>query len=108
MAAKRASAKNMESAETESRVQNERLVIPVIQEEITVDKQIVETGKVRISKRISKHEELVDVPFLRNEVSTERVLVNLFVEAVPPVRQDGDTMIIPVFKERLVVQKNCC
>lgn len=81
------------------------LVIPVIQEEVIVNKQVVETGKVRISKRISEHEELVDVPLLREEVAVERVPVNLFVEQRPPVRQEGDTMIIPVVEERIVIQK---
>ena|SRR5688500_7182040 len=81
------------------------MVIPVIQEEIIVDKQVIETGKVRISKRISGHEELVDVPLFREEVTVERVPVNLFVEEPPPVRQEGDTMIIPVVREEIIVQK---
>lgn len=81
------------------------MVIPVIQEEIIVDKQVVETGKVRISKRISEHEELVDVPLFREEVVVERVPINLFVEEPPPVRQEGDTMIIPVVREEIVIQK---
>lgn len=81
------------------------MVIPVIQEEIIVDKQVVETGRVRISKRISEHEELVDVPLFREEVSVERVPVNLFVEAQPPVRQEGDTMVIPVVREEIIIQK---
>ena len=81
------------------------MVIPVIQEEINVDKQVIETGKVRISKRISEHEELVDVPLFREEVVVERVPVNLFVEEPPPVRQEGDTMIIPVVREEIIIQK---
>jgi uncharacterized protein (TIGR02271 family) len=83
----------------------EPLVIPVIQEEVIVNKQVVETGKVRISKRISEHEELVDVPLLREEVAIERVPINLFVEQRPTVRQEGDTMIIPVVEERIFIQK---
>lgn len=82
-----------------------QLLIPVIQEEIRVDKRVVESGKVRISKRISEHEELVDVPLMHEEVSIERVQLNLFVEAMPPVRQEGDTMVIPVVREEIVIQK---
>jgi uncharacterized protein (TIGR02271 family) len=81
------------------------MVFPVIQEEVIVDKQVIETGKVRISKRISEHEELVDVPLFREEVVVERVPVNLFVEEPPPVRQEGDTMIIPVVREEIIIQK---
>jgi uncharacterized protein (TIGR02271 family) len=105
MATKRARNVKAETAETVPQIENEKMVIPVIQEEIIIEKQVVETGRVRISKRISEHEELVDVPLLAEEVSVERVPMNLFVEARPPVRQEGDTMIIPVVREQVIVQK---
>ncbi|HEY0458418.1 MAG TPA: YsnF/AvaK domain-containing protein [Pyrinomonadaceae bacterium] len=105
MAAKRALPTNAQTAKNDSQTQSEKMVIPVIQEEITVGKQVVEAGRVRISKRISEHEELVDVPLFREEVRVERVPVNLFVEQLPPVRQEGDTMIIPVVEEQIVIQK---
>ena len=81
------------------------MVIPVMAEEIAVGKKVIESGKVRISKRISEHEELVDVPLFREEVSVERVPINQFIETRPPVRQEGDTMIIPVVEEQVVIQK---
>lgn len=83
----------------------EATVIPVIQEEVVVDKRVVETGKVRISKRIREYEETVDEPLFREEVAVERVPINQFVEARPGVRQEGDTMIIPVVEEQIFVQK---
>ena len=86
-------------------IDNPEVVIPVVQEEIKVDKQVIETGKVRISKKISEHEELIDEPLRREEVSVERVPVNRYVDAPPQVRQEGDTMIIPVVHEEIVVQK---
>jgi len=98
--------KSLQSPVTEETpVLGEKMVIPVIQEEVTIDRRVIETGKVRISKRISEHEELVDEPILRDEVSVERVPINLFVEAQPPVRQDGDTIIIPVVEEQIIIQK---
>ncbi|HLM01543.1 MAG TPA: YsnF/AvaK domain-containing protein [Pyrinomonadaceae bacterium] len=81
------------------------IVVPVIQEQVTVDKKIVETGKVRISKRVSQHEELIDVPILREQVNIERVPVNQVVDAPPQVRQEGDTMIIPIVEEQVFYQK---
>jgi len=105
MAAKRAGTTDTRAEKTNTQTESEKMVIPVIEEEITVGKQVVEAGRVRISKRISEHEELVDVPLFREEVRVERVPVNLFVEAVPQVRQEGDTMIIPVVEEQIVVQK---
>ncbi|HEY8563434.1 MAG TPA: YsnF/AvaK domain-containing protein [Pyrinomonadaceae bacterium] len=104
MAEKRA-ATNRKTTETGARTGGEKLVIPVIAEEISVDKKIVESGRVRISKRVSEREEIVDVPLFREEVRVERVPINLFVEAPPAVRQEGDTMIIPVVEEQVVIQK---
>ena len=105
MAAKRAAVTKREAAENEAQTAGGKTIIPVIAEEISVGKKVIESGKVRISKRITEHEELVDVPLFREEVRVERVPMNLFVEAPPPVRQEGDTMIIPVVEERIVVQK---
>lgn len=86
-------------------VENPEVVIPVIEEEVKVGKKIVETGKVRISKKVSEHEELVDEPLLREQVAVERVPVNQYVEVMPQPRQEGDRLIIPVVKEEIVVQK---
>jgi uncharacterized protein (TIGR02271 family) len=80
-------------------------VIPVIQEQATVQKRVVETGRVRIAKHVREYEEIVDVPHFQEEVKVERVPVNQFVDAVPEVRTEGETTIIPVVEERYVVEK---
>ena len=81
------------------------MVIPVIEEEVKIEKHIVPTGKVNITKRIREREEVVDVPRYRGEVSINRVPVNMFVEEHPPIRQEGDTMIIPIVQEQMVMVK---
>lgn len=85
--------------------QSEGMVIPIIEERAVVDKKIVETGKVIISKRVSEHEKLIDEPLLQEQVSVERVPVNQFVESHPETRQDGDTLIVPVVEEQLILKK---
>ena len=85
--------------------QNAATVIPVIEEQIVVDKYVIERGKVRVSKRISEHEEIVDEPLFHEEVRVERVPVNQIVESAPPVRNEGDTLVIPVVEERIFVEK---
>ncbi|MDQ3323049.1 MAG: YsnF/AvaK domain-containing protein [Acidobacteriota bacterium] len=89
----------------ESVSDNTATVIPVIEEQITVDKQVVESGKVRISKHAREIEENVDIPLLHEEVSVERVQMNQVVEERLPVRYDGDTLVIPVVEEQVVLQK---
>jgi uncharacterized protein (TIGR02271 family) len=80
-------------------------IIPVIQEEIVVDKYVVERGKVRVSKRVSEHEEIVDEPLFHEEVSVERVPINQIIENAPGVRNEGDTLVIPIVEERVFVEK---
>lgn len=94
-----------EKFSSEIEISDEKLVIPIIEEEAFLDKRVVETGKVRISKRISEREETIDEPLFREEVSVERVPVNQYVDQMPQIRHEGDVMIIPVVQEQLVMQK---
>jgi uncharacterized protein (TIGR02271 family) len=80
-------------------------VIPVIQEQATVKKRVVETGKVHIRKHLREYEELVDIPHIQEEIRVERVPINEFVDDAPTVRTEGETTIIPVLEERYVVEK---
>jgi uncharacterized protein (TIGR02271 family) len=84
------------------------LRIPLMKEEIEVGKRRVDTGKgVRVHKTVSEHEQLVDLSLLHDEITIEHVPMDwIITEAEPPgMRQEGDTMIVPVFEEILVVQK---
>ncbi len=100
--AKKTAAENF-SVEPEKN--DQKLVFPVIEEQAFVDKRVIETGKVRISKQISEREELIDVPLFREEVTVERIPVNQYVDQPPQVRHEGDVMIIPVVQEQLVMQR---
>ena len=80
--------------------------IPVIEETLDVGKQKVESGKVKVSKKIFEEEETIDVPTLHEKLSVERVAVNKYVDSPPPaIRHEGDTTIIPVLEEVVVVEK---
>ncbi len=82
-----------------------QIVLPVIEETLDVQKHEVETGRVRITKKVHEREEIVDVPLMEEEVSVTRVDINRIVEGAVPVRHDGDTMIIPLLEEVLVTEK---
>lgn len=81
------------------------LVIPVIVEEARVRKQRTVSGRVRINKHVDTREEVVNPPLYREEVRVEHVPVDRWVEKPPEVRSEGDTLIIPVLEEVLVVEK---
>jgi uncharacterized protein (TIGR02271 family) len=75
-------------------------VIPVIQEELHIEKNIVEKGKLLIHKRITSEENEINIPLTQEEYKVERILVNEFLENPPlPVRYEDETMIIPVVRE---------
>jgi uncharacterized protein (TIGR02271 family) len=88
-----------------SAVGGKSMVVPVMAEELDVQKRKVETGRVRINKVVREHEELVDEPLLREEVIVERVPINRFVEEAIPLRSEGDTIIISLLEEVPVVEK---
>jgi len=84
---------------------NETVVVPIVAEELNVRRRQVETGKVRIAKTVREHEEVVDEPLLQEEIDVERVAINRPVDTPPPVRYEGDTLIVPLLEEVLVVEK---
>jgi len=81
------------------------LVLPVMEETLAVDTRPVETGRVRIRKVVREREEVVDPPLLRDEVRVERVPVNRLVDGITPARSEGETLVIPLFEEVVVVEK---
>lgn len=80
-------------------------VIPIIAETLSVSRQAVETGRIRITKTVTEREEQVDEPLLRQEVVVERVARNEVVQDAPGNRWEGDTLIVPLLEEVLVVEK---
>jgi uncharacterized protein (TIGR02271 family) len=85
--------------------QREPLVIPVVVEELEVQKRVVETGKVRLTKVVHERETLVDEPLWREHVTITRVPIGRVVEGPVPVREEEGTTILSVVEEVLVVEK---
>ena len=80
-------------------------VIPVLEEKLIIGKEIIETGKVIISKKVIEEDINVNIPVIQEEVTVDKVEVNQYVDLAPEIRYEGDTMIVPVVKEVLVVEK---
>jgi uncharacterized protein (TIGR02271 family) len=81
------------------------VVVPVVAEQLEVQKRKVEGGGVRIRKTVTEREEVVDEPLMREEVQVRRVPVNRVVDGPVPVRHVGNTMIVSLLEEVLVVEK---
>lgn len=81
------------------------VIIPVIAEFLRVDKQTVETGRVVLHKTVHVESQTVDIPLREEQLNVQRVAVNRYVDEAPPVRQEGDTLIVSIVREELVVTK---
>ena len=81
--------------------------VPIVEEQVHVDKRVVQTGVVRISTAVDEHTQWVRQELVREDVTIERVPINRVVEKVPEIRQEAEVLIIPVFEEQLVVETRC-
>lgn len=83
----------------------EELAIPIVEEEVEVDKRLVETGHVRVKTSVEEVHEVLRDSVRRGIIDVERRPVGEFVTATPSVREEGDVLIVPVLEERAVVEK---
>ena len=74
-------------------------VLQVLEEQIDIQKMVVETGAVRVRKVVHQETDTVDLALISEEVIVTRVPVDKVVSNVSPSRQEGDTLVIPIFKE---------
>lgn len=81
------------------------IAVPVVAEEVSVSRREVETGRVRVRVTPVTEDRIAHVDVARTEVEVERVPVGREVDEYPQERIDGDTRVIPVVEERLVVTK---
>jgi len=86
----------------------EPLKVPVVREEVQVDKRVVDTGRgVRIHKTVAEHPCHIDERLTRDELEISHVPVDRIVplDAAPATRYEGDTLVVPILEEVLVVER---
>ncbi len=82
-----------------------QIVIPLLAEQLKISREKVLTGGVRVHKTVAERTETVDEPTLREDIEIERVPINQFIDMPPEIRYEGDTMIVPLLEEVLVIEK---
>lgn len=88
--------------------QQEGLRIPVIEEQLSVGTRVVETGRgVRVHKTVTEQPVTIDERLMREAVDVRHVPVDRIValEEAPASRYEGDTLVVPVLEEVLVVER---
>ncbi len=80
-------------------------VIPVVEETLRVEKREYESGRVLVHKTVTERDEVAEVLLRQQDLIVERVPVGRAVSEAPQTRQDGDTLIVPILEEVMVVEK---
>ena len=80
-------------------------VIPLLAEEVAVAKQVIETGRVQVSRVTHEREQLIDELLAHETVEIDRTPISRHVETMPAIREEGDTVVIPIVEEVLVVER---
>ncbi len=79
--------------------------VPVVEEQVTVGKRVVETGRVRIRSVVDERLVRVAQELERDDVTIERVAVNREVTEPPVSREEDGVLIVPILEEVVVVEK---
>ncbi|MBV8970889.1 MAG: YsnF/AvaK domain-containing protein [Sphingomonadaceae bacterium] len=83
----------------------DEIVLPVVEEQLSVGRRAVATGRVRVTTQVEEHPVVVRESLVRSSVEVERRAIGKEVLTVPPVRDEGDTIVVPVVREEIVVTK---
>jgi uncharacterized protein (TIGR02271 family) len=84
-----------------SDAQAERLELA--EEQVQITKREVERGRVVVRTRVETRDEVAAIELQQEEVTVERVLLGVPVEAAPAVREEDGVLIVPVLEEQLVL-----
>jgi stress response protein YsnF len=79
--------------------------VPMHAEEISVSRQQVSGDTVQVSTITRDEERLVDEQLTHERIEVERVPIGRPVDAVPPVREEGDTTVMSVVEEIIVIKR---
>ena len=82
--------------------------IPVVAEQLAVGTRTVDTGRgVRVHKTVVQQPVTIDEALGHDEVDIRHVAVDRIVapDEVPATRYEGDTLVVPVLEEVLVIER---
>jgi uncharacterized protein (TIGR02271 family) len=85
--------------------EQDRQVIPLVEETVRVDKRQTVSGKVRIRTEVESVEQVVREALTDEMVEVTRVPIDRRVDQVPEIRTENGVTIVPVLEERLVIEK---
>jgi uncharacterized protein (TIGR02271 family) len=79
--------------------------LTLVAEELSVGKEAVETGRVRVNKQTHTREVAVDEPLLRESAEIETIPIGRQIFEMPSVRHEGETIVVPIVEEILHTER---
>src|SRR5215207_2905715 len=79
--------------------------IPVSEEQVNVTTHWTDTGRIRIMKSVHEVPQQIEAMLGEENVDIQRVPMDRLVDQPPAARYEGDTLVVPVMEEVLVVEK---
>lgn len=95
----------LQLAETAEERDEGHMTLPVHAEVLEPHVHDVPQGRVLIHKRVETQPVEEEIELEHEVVDVERVPIGEDIPEIPPVRQEGDTTVVPVVEEILVVEK---
>jgi uncharacterized protein (TIGR02271 family) len=81
------------------------LRIPILKEDLEIEKRVIETGKVLLEKRVREKPIDIEERLTRDTFEIERITLNQPISEPPEPHWEGDTLVLPIVEEQLVVEK---
>ncbi|WP_167784764.1 YsnF/AvaK domain-containing protein [Ramlibacter rhizophilus] len=79
-------------------------VVPVLEERLSVEHRVTDTGAVRLRKQVEEVTVRVDEAVVSETAEIERVRLDRVVTEAPAVRHEGEVLVIPVVEERVITR----
>jgi uncharacterized protein (TIGR02271 family) len=79
--------------------------LTLLAEELSVGKESVETGRLRVSKQTHTREVAVDESLRRESAEIETIPIGRRIFEMPSVRHEGETIVVPIVEEILHTER---
>lgn len=79
--------------------------LALLAEDLSVGKEAVETGRVRVSKQTHTREVAVEESLLRESAEIVTIPIGRQIFEMPSVRHEGETIVVPIVEEILHTER---
>ena len=80
------------------------VIVPIYQEDASVSKRRMVTGRVKVSRVTRQSEKLLTQTLAQQQVKIDRIPIGKLIKAAPKIRKVGDAIVIPIVEEIPVVE----